>query len=387
MTNYSSPPTDNARFVPHVDEWVMNPDCRPAPVLADAAERSPLKFWHMCCLGRCRYLVSASAAVACRASLGRHPEGGAGQRVWCRVQSWEPLFVRHSRTLWTGARVLRQTLCDVWAAQAMEWAAALACYGVLSVFPLLLAGAAVASYVVSPSVVTTRLSVFVEGILPAGVVDLDPIVSAAVAARGQVSLSAIVLWVLAGRRILGALVTALDRVSDVDARHETVERRALVELVALAGIGLLFLMALVARSLLGVVWEAVWGTTASSPLAWAVGAMVHLLLLAIAFFALYTVVPHGERNARAALIGAIAATGLFLVARAIFVQVLDRLWASFALIYGPLTLAALLLTWGWLLGLIIVFGGSLASHVKVMVIEGRSASEAEWRHVAQKVAA
>ena len=44
-------------------------------------------------------------------------------------------------------------------------------------------------------------------------------------------------------------------------------------------------------------------------------------------------------------------------------------------------------TWGWLLGLIILFGGSLASHVKVMVIEGRSASEAEWRHVAQKVAA
>jgi YihY family inner membrane protein len=274
---------------------------------------------------------------------------------------------------------------DVWAAQAMEWAAALACYGVLSVFPLLLAGAAVASYLVSPSVVTERLSAFVEGILPAGVVDVDPIVSAAIAARGQVGLSVIVLWVLAGRRILGALVTALDRVSDVDARLETVRRRALVELVVLAGVGLLFLMALVARSLLGFVWEAVWGSSASTPLAWVVGAAVHLLLLVLAFFALYTVVPHGERNARAALIGAIAATVLVVVVRAIFVAVLDRVWASFELIYGPLTLAALLLTWGWFLGLIILFGGSLASHVKVMVIEGRSASEAERRHVAHKV--
>ena len=292
--------------------------------------------------------------------------------------------MRRSRTLWTGARVLRQTLGDVWAAQAMEWAAALACYGVLSVFPLLLAGAAVASYVVSPSVVTARLSVFVEGILPAGVVDVDPIVSAAIAAPGQVGLSIIVLWVLAGRRILGALVTALDRVSDVDARHETVRRRALVELVVLAGIGLLFLLAVVARSLLGFVWQAVWGSTASTPLAWVVGAAVHFLLLVIAFFALYTVVPHGERNARAALIGAIAATVLVLIVRAIFVAVLDRLWASFELIYGPLTLAALLLTWGWFLGLIILFGGSLASHVKVMVIEGRSPSEAERRHVARK---
>src|SRR5919107_844427 len=128
-------------------------------------------------------------------------------------------------------QVLRRTLRDVWAGQAMEWAAALAFYGVLSVFPLLLAGAALASYVVSPSVVTARLSAVVEGVLPAGVVDVDPIVSAAIAARGQVGLLVIVLWVLAGRRIFGALVTALDRVSDVDARHETVRRRALVELV------------------------------------------------------------------------------------------------------------------------------------------------------------
>jgi membrane protein len=295
--------------------------------------------------------------------------------------------VRGSKPLATAAQVLRQTSRDVWAGQAMEWAAALAFYGVLSVFPLLLAGAAVASYLISPSVVSARLSVFVESLFPAGVVDIDPIVSTAIAVRGQVGLSVIVLWLLGGRRILGALVTALDRVSDVDARHETVQRRALVELIVIAGIGLLFLVALLARSLLGFVWEAVWGTGASTPWRWASGAAVHVLLLVATFFALYTIVPRGERNSRAALIGALVATGLILVVRAIFMAVLDRLWASFALIYGPLTLAALLLTWGWLLGLIILFGGSLASHVKVIVIEARSASEAERRHVAQKVAA
>ena len=269
----------------------------------------------------------------------------------------------------------------------MEWAAALAFYGVLSLFPLLLAGAAVASYVVPPTVITARLSAVVEGFLPAGVIDVDPIVLAAIAARGQVGLFAILLWLFAGRRILGALVTALDRISDVDARHETVTRRALVELVFLAGIGVLFLIALVARSLLGLLWEAVWGTGTTTPVTWVAGAAVHALLLVVTFFAIYTVVPHGERNTRAALTGAIAATVLVLVVRAIFLAVLDRLWASFSLIYGPLALAALLLTWGWILGLIILFGGSLASHVKVMVIEGQSAQEAERRHVAHKVTA
>jgi hypothetical protein len=83
----------------------------------------------------------------------------------------------------------------------------------------------------------------------------------------------------------------------------------------------------------------------------------------------------------------VTATGLVLAARAIFLATLDRLWASFALIYGPLALAALLLTWGRFLGLILLFGGSLASHVKVMVIEGWSAQEAERCHVAHEVAA
>ena len=269
----------------------------------------------------------------------------------------------------------------------MEWAAALAFYGVLSLFPLLLAGAAVASYVVPPALVTARLSALVEGILPPGVIDVEPIVTAAIAARGEVGLLALVLWLLAGRRILGALVTALDRVSDVDARHETVRRRALVELVFLAGIGLLFLVALVARSLLGLLWEAVWGATPTTPVTWTVSVTVHAFLLLVAFYALYTVVPHGERSRRATVLRLLVAKLPVLVRRTIFLAILNRLWASFSLIYGPLALAALLLTWAWTLGLIILFGGSLASHVKVMVIEGRSAREAERRHVAHKVAA
>jgi len=56
---------------------------------------------------------------------------------------------------------------------------------------------------------------------------------------------------LAGRRILGALVTALNRVSDVDARQETVQCRALIELVPLTSFGVLFLVTVVALSLLG----------------------------------------------------------------------------------------------------------------------------------------
>jgi uncharacterized BrkB/YihY/UPF0761 family membrane protein len=111
---------------------------------------------------------------------------------------------------------------------------------------------------------------------------------------------------------------------------------------------------------------------------------VHALLLVAACYSLYTFVPHGERNRRSGFVGAVIATGLFLIARVGFVAVLDPLWVSFDLIYGPLAIAALSLMWAWVFGLIVLFGGSLDSHITAMLIEGRSTGETEERHVARK---
>ena len=63
---------------------------------------------------------------------------------------------RHgARPFRAGARtwgaVLRRATCDLWANHAMEWAAALAFYALLSLFPLLLAASAVAAYAVEPA--------------------------------------------------------------------------------------------------------------------------------------------------------------------------------------------------------------------------------------------
>ena len=284
----------------------------------------------------------------------------------------------------SAGQVLRRTLADVWAAQVMELAAALAFYGVLSLFPLVLAGAALASWVFPSAAVSEHLAALVETTVPPDLVDVGPMVTNAIAARGQAGLFAVVLWVLAGRRIFGALVTALDRVSDVDAREETVTRRALVEIAALTGVGLLFVAAVIVQPLLTLLRgpEAEAGGVATVP--WLIGAGVHVLVLFTAFFALYAVAPRGERDYRAVAIGASVATGLALLLRASVEVLFDQLWTSYILMYGPLALAAIMLTWGWVFGLIVLFGASLASHVKVMVYEGRSAEEAESRHVAHK---
>ena len=286
------------------------------------------------------------------------------------------------------AAVLRRASGDLWANNAMEWAAALAFYALLSLFPLALAAAAAAAYVVEPAWAVARLTDLLAGFVPPGVVDVEAIVAAAIAERGRVGLLAIASWVVAGRRILGALVTALDRVSDVDARRESLPRRALIELLLLAGLGALFALALSAGPLLGLLWRAAGAAPGpGSPALAGAEAAVRVLLLVATFYALYAVVPHGERGRRAALVGAVAAAALFLAARAAFLAVLGRLWASFDLVYGPLAVAAVLLLWAWYVGLVVLFGGSLASHAKVMLLEGKGPAEAERRHVARKAAA
>lgn len=104
------------------------------------------------------------------------------------------------------------------------------------------------------------------------------------------------------------------------------------------------------------------------------------VLLLGTFVLVYVVVPRGARNGRSARIGAAAATALFLVARPLFLFWIGRYWDGLSLVYGPLAVGAVLLFWAWYVAMITLFGGALASHAKVMAIEGHGAAEAGRRH-------
>lgn len=79
--------------------------------------------------------------------------------------------------------------------------------------------------------------------------------------------------------------------------------------------------------------------------------------------------------------GAGTATALFLLTEGIFGRVADRIWATLSVLYGSLALAVLLLSWSWYVALITLACGGFASHIKVMILERRSATEAGERHV------
>lgn len=290
-----------------------------------------------------------------------------------------------TRTIWpsgcTGwgrwAAVLVQALRDLRAADAPEVAAALAFYALVSLFPLLLAGAVVASTVAEPAWAVGRIAALLGEFLPRGEFEVEVIVADAVAQRRRVGVLSVLVLLVGGRRVFGALTKALNRVSDVDERRDPVKRRAGVELALLVGIGGVFALALSSGPLLGLLVVGVGQRGIGASLA--MGAMQAVLLMAT-FSLVYAFVPRGPRDRRAVLVGAAAATVLFVLARWLFMIWLARIWGGLGLVYGSLATAVVLLLWAWYVALITLFGGALASHAKVMLVEGQCAEEAGRRH-------
>ncbi|MDQ3655406.1 MAG: YihY/virulence factor BrkB family protein [Chloroflexota bacterium] len=280
-------------------------------------------------------------------------------------------------------RVLVQTARDLWTSSVLEWAASLAFYALLSLFPLLIAGMVAASYLVDVAWATDQTISLLGQFLPEGEAEIEEIVTAAIAERGRVGLLSFFLVLLTGRRILGGLVKGLNHVSDVAEQDDTIRRKAGIELALLAGLIVLAGLALASRRLVELLWNATQAIPGPDGLfVDGVSGIVRIVLLLTIFTMVYAFVPRGDRVWRAVLPGAGLATVLYLLAQFVFSLLADTIWTNLSLVYGPLALAALLLTWCWYVALITLIGAGFASHVKVMLIEKRSTAQASEQHTA-----
>jgi membrane protein len=68
-----------------------------------------------------------------------------------------------------------------------------------------------------------------------------------------------------------------------------------------------------------------------------------------------------------------------LAARPLFLRYV-RDFGQYNLIYGSVAVAVILVLWAWVVALILLFGGELASHVQAMAIEGQAAEQVARQH-------
>jgi membrane protein len=267
-----------------------------------------------------------------------------------------------------------------------DWAAALTYYGLLSLFPALIAMVSLIGIFGDPKSTTESLTEIITEIGPASAAETfeGPIKS--ITENSGTAGVALILGLLASLWSASGYTGAFMRASNVI--YETPEGRPfwkLRPLQLLVTLTMIILMTLLAVSLVltGPIVEAVAGPLGIGPTAvdvwdiakWPVMALVFLLMIALLYYASPNVKLRGFRWVTA---GSLVAIVVWIVASALFALYVSN-FSSYDKTYGTLGGVIALLVWFWISNLAILFGHQLNAERErsLELAEGRPRAERE----------
>ena len=266
-----------------------------------------------------------------------------------------------------------QALKDSFADNVTQWAAAIAYYSFLSLFPLLLAAVSLSAYFVSPDWAIGKAIVLLREFVPEGDAAVQRIIRDAVHdAHPYAGIVSLLLLLVLGSRAFGALSRALNIAYEGE-QTDSLARRIVIEIGMMTAVGVLFVCTLFSHYLLLFLSNAVrllpgeTGTTFT-----VIAQLIRVLLILSAFYLIYRFVPRKRLNWKSIVLGAVVATSLLVAARPLFYGYVQNL-ASYNLMYGGIAIAVVLLVWGWVAAFITILSGEMASHFQTMVLEGAGA--------------
>jgi membrane protein len=267
-----------------------------------------------------------------------------------------------------------------------DWAAALTYYGLLSLFPALIAMVSLIGIFGDPKSTTESLTEIITEIGPASAAETfeGPIKS--ITENSGTAGVALILGLLASLWSASGYIGAFMRASNVI--YETPEGRPfwkLRPLQLLVTLTMIILMTLLAVSLVltGPIVEAVAGPLGIGSTAvdvwdiakWPVMALVFLLMIAVLYYASPNVKLRGFRWVTA---GSLVAIVVWIVASALFALYVSN-FSSYDKTYGTLGGLIALLVWFWISNLAILFGHQLNAERErsLELAEGRPRAERE----------
>jgi membrane protein len=275
--------------------------------------------------------------------------------------------------------VVKDTITD----HVPMWSAAIAYYGLLSLFPLILAAAAIAAYFMEPEWAVDQVTSLLGEFMPDGDDFVQRTVKEAMEMRGAIGLVSIGILIWTGSRVFSVLTIALNIVYNIRDRY-TLWQRLGVEFLITLSVGAVFAISLFSNFILGFIVRATeWLPLGEGQMAAAIRIVVPALLLFASFTLIYRFVPRGKQRWKAAMVGAVIASLAVLLARELFFWFLQN-FGEYNLIYGSLAIVIVLLIWAWLGAFITLFGGEVASHYEQIVLEGKSFEEVEEAHEKRK---
>ena len=270
------------------------------------------------------------------------------------------------RRWWT---VLRATIVAYGRDHCASFAAAIAYFAFLAIFPLLVVAVAVAGYVLQgDSAAQERVIEAVLDNLPlsasSGRAQLEGVMQAVVAGRGSLGLVGVGGAIYAGSALFGALRTGLTAVFRAGKGRPWVQAK-LVDLAMVAALGLLVLLSLALTAAATVAQQyggELFGSrfSALSELALSLGYLVAPALISFGvFLVLYKAVPDSDLTVGQAAVGAALATVAFEALKIGFARFVTN-FGNYDAVYGTLGFVVVFLLFAYLGGQITLFGAEFA---------------------------
>jgi membrane protein len=259
-------------------------------------------------------------------------------------------------------RVSRRAISGFLAHDALQYAGSMAYFGVLSIFQLLILGIVVGSFILGEGDAREFVIEQVQGGTPLDAETVATVIDAAIESRGTLTIVGFgfLLWSALG--IFSALSNGISRVFENAPRRNFLKDK-LVGLLLMALTGVLALASLVIGLVTGVLQEEAGRVLADIPgggtAVWLIGLVAPILLIFIAFWVIYKVVPNRPVRWGEVLPGAVVAALLWTVLRFGFTWYATSV-ADYESAFGPLSTGISLLVFLYFASVVILLGAEFA---------------------------
>lgn len=276
------------------------------------------------------------------------------RRLGADLDTWS---MRHRLT-----RVSRRAMQGFLAHEALQVAGSMAYFGVLSIFQLLVLGVVVGSLLLGDGAARDFVIEQVQAGSPLEPELVGGVIDAVIASRGSMTIISFAFLAWSALGIFSALSTGIGRVFENAAPRPFLKDK-LLGLLLIGLTGLLAVASLVIGIVTGAIQEIARDALAAVPgsgtVIWLIGLVVPILLIFIAFWVIYRVVPNRPVTWREVLPGAVAAAALWTVLRFGFTYYATRI-ANYDSAFGPLSTGITLLVFLYFASAIVLLGAEFA---------------------------
>jgi membrane protein len=236
----------------------------------------------------------------------------------------------------------------------MSWSAAMAFWLILSLPPLVIASASIATVVMGQENARDIIADQVVAQLPAEGDLIRELVEQDIALLSIGGVASVVFLLFSGSRVFAGLINAIN----VMWRHVeriNLVRRELMRLLLTVSVGALLVGSVFAQVAVIALSDDI-GPVAGFLATWG----LPFVLVIVGLFVVYKLIPLGRATWRTALVGAIFGAVALRIAQAIFTELLGTV-LEFEEGYGPLAEVALLATWAFFASVIVLLGAEIVA--------------------------